>query len=109
MKDRDKLMSEVGSTYEAQKFVSDYQRDKYNREFNITISRSASLDEQLYEKVRTMLDSEELVMNPIARLIDRTVYDKMDNEAKQLYVLELAAKFRKLKDRYYREQMGKSS
>ncbi len=73
MKDRDKLMSEVGSTYEAQKFVSDYQRDKYNREFNITISRSASVDEQLYEKVRTKLDSEELVMNPIALLIDRTV------------------------------------
>ena len=108
MKDRDKLLSEA-STFEAQKLVSDYQREKYNREFNITINKSASKDEQLYEKVRDILDSEELVMNPIARLIDRSVYDKMDNEAKHLYILELSAKFRELKDRYYREQMGKSS
>lgn len=108
MKDRDKLMSEA-STFEAQKLVSDYQREKYNREYNITINKSASKDEQLYEKVCGILDSEEPVMNPIARLIDRTLYDKMDNEAKQLYVLELAAKFRELKERYYREQVGKSS
>ncbi len=108
MKDRDKLMSEA-TTFEAQKFVSDYQREKLNREYSITVSKSASRDEQLYEKVCTILDSEELVTNPIARLIDKTVYDKMDNEAKQLYILELAAKFRELKERYYKEQMGKSS
>lgn len=109
MKDREKLISEVGSTYEAQKLVSDYQRDKYNREYNITVSRSASQDEQLYEKVRVILDSEELVINPIARLIDKNEYDKMDNEAKQRYVLELSKKFRELKERYNRERMNKSS
>lgn len=106
MKDREKLISEVGSTYEGKKMVSDYQRDKYNREFNVTISKHTSTDEQLYEKVCSILDSEELVINPIARLIDKGEYDNMDNESKQRYVLELAAKFRELKERYYKEKMS---
>lgn len=109
MKDREKLISEVGSTYEGKKRVSDYQRDKYNREFNVTVSRYMSHDEQLYEKVRDILESDELIINPIARLIDADEYERMDNEAKQRYILELSAKFRELKERYYRENMGKTS
>ena len=109
MKDREKLISEVGSTYEGKKMVSDYQRDKYNREFNITVNLYASKDEQLYEKVCSILDSDELVINPIARLIDKNEYDNMDNESKQRYILELSNKFRELKDRYYKEKISRSS
>ncbi len=108
MKDRDKMMGEVGSTFEAQKRVSDYQREKYNREFNITVSKTAQ-DEKLYSKVCDILESDEIVLNPIARLIDNEEYDNMDNEAKQRYILELSKKFRELKERYYREQISKSS
>lgn len=108
MKDREKLISEVGSTYEAKKLVSDYQRDKYNREFNITV-KYMSKDEQLYEKVCSILESDELIINPIARLIDKATYDNMDGEAQQRYILELSAKFRELKERYYREKMSRSS
>ncbi|MCH5164658.1 MAG: hypothetical protein J1F36_06550 [Clostridiales bacterium] len=109
MRDREKLISEVGSTYEGKKLVSDYQREKYNREFNVTVSKHMSRDEQLYEKVRLILESDELIINPIARLIDNSEYDKMDEESKQRYILELSAKFRELKDRYYREKMSRSS
>lgn len=109
MKDREKLINEVGSTYEAKKLVSDYQRERYNREFNININKRDSQDEKLYEKVCNILESDELIINPIARLIDESEYEKMDNESKQRYVLELAAKFRELKERYYRENMGKIS
>lgn len=108
MKDREKLINEVGSTYEGQKMVSDYQREKYNREFNVTVNRFTSKDEQLYEKVCEILRSDEFVINPIARLIDKTEYDNMDSEARQRYVLELAAKFRELKERFYKENMSKS-
>ena len=109
MKDREKLISEVGSTYEGKKLVSDYQREKYNREFNVTVSKYTSTDEQLYEKVCRILESDELIINPIARLIDNSEYDNMDAESKQRYILELSAKFRELKDRYYREKMSRSS
>lgn len=109
MKDREKLLGEVGSTYESKKLISDYQRDKYNREFNVTINKRTSSDERLYEKVCSILDSDELIINPIARLIDNAEYESMDNEAKQRYILELAAKFRELKERYYREKMSRSS
>lgn len=104
MKDREKLISEVGSTCEAKKMVSDYQREKYNREFNVTVNKQKTSDEQLYSKVRSILESDEFVINPIARLIDQNEYDNMDNDGKQRYVLELAAKFRELKERYMREK-----
>lgn len=104
MKDREKLISEVGSTCEAKKMVSDYQREKYNREFNVTVNKQKTSDEQLYLKVRSILESDEFVINPIARLIDQNEYDNMDSDGKQRYVLELAAKFRELKERYMREK-----
>ncbi len=108
LRDREKMIGEVGSTCEAKKFVSDLQRDKYNREFNVTVCKTTQ-DEKLYEKVRNILESEEIVINPISRLIDSEEYDNMDNEAKQRYILELSSKFRELKERYYREQVSKSS
>ncbi|MBE5731335.1 MAG: hypothetical protein E7350_05275 [Clostridiales bacterium] len=109
MRDREKLISEVGSTYENQRLISDYQREKYKREFNITVSKHASKDEELYQKVRKILDSDELVVNPISQLIDKEEYEGMDTEARQRYVLELSAKFRELKERYYREKMSLTS
>ena len=108
MKDRDKMIGEVGSTFEGKKLVSDYQRDKYNRDFNVTVCKAAQ-DEKLYEKVCCILESDEIVMNPIARLIDNDEYENMDSETKQRYILELSAKFRELKERYYRERISKSS
>lgn len=109
MQDRDKLISEVGSTYENKKLISDYQREKYNREINITVNQNAHDEEMLYEKVRNILESDEIIVNPIARLIDEGKYEQMDGETKQRYVLELSNKFRELKERYYRENISKSS
>ena len=64
----------------------------------------AERDEKLYGKVRNMLDENEDVTDPIARLMDRSEYDRLDPDNKQRYILELSAKFRELKDRYYREK-----
>ena len=64
----------------------------------------AERDEKLYGKVKNMLDENEDVTDPIARLMDRSEYDRLDPDNKQRYILELSAKFRELKDRYYREK-----
>ena len=64
----------------------------------------AERDELLYSKVRDMLDRDEDVMNPIGLLMDKDAFDHMDADNKQRYILELSAKFRELKDRYYKEK-----
>ncbi len=109
LRDKEKLISEVGSTYEKQKQIRDYQREKCNRDFNVTVSKCDSKDEKLYKRVCDILDSDELIINPIARLIDNDEYVHMSNEEKQRYVLELSAKFRELKERYDKEKIGKTS
>ena len=64
----------------------------------------AERDERLYGKVRDMLDRDEDVSDPIGRLVDREVFDSLDDGNKQRYILELSAKFRELKERDYKEK-----
>lgn len=64
----------------------------------------AERDEQLYGKVRAMLDRDEDITNPIGQLVDKEVFDKLDEGNRQRYILELSAKFRELKERYYKEK-----
>ncbi len=79
------------------------------REFEMDSRRAlgddfAERDERLYGKVRDMLDKDENVTDPIGRLVDRDVFDKLDADNRQRYILELSAKFRELKERYYKEK-----
>ena len=64
----------------------------------------AERDEKLYGRVRRMLDEDEDVTDPIGRLVDKSEYDRLDSANKQRYILELSAKFRELRERYYREK-----
>lgn len=70
------------------------------------VAASSSADEKMYRKVCDILDSSEVTLNPIGQLIERDVYDGLDADGKQRYVLELSEKFRELQDRYYRERTG---
>ena len=79
------------------------------REFEMDSRRAlgddfAERDERLYGKVRDMLDKDENVTDPIGRLVDRDIFDKLDADNRQRYILELSAKFRELKERYYKEK-----
>ncbi|MDE5562058.1 MAG: hypothetical protein K2K13_00755 [Clostridiales bacterium] len=71
----------------------------------VAASTSAT-EEKMYRKVCDILDSSEIALNPIGQLIERDVYDGLDANGKQRYVLELSEKFRELQERYYRERTG---
>lgn len=102
--DRDKIM---GATNNNELIHSAHNARM--REFERDTRRAlgddfAEKDELLYSKVREMLDRDEDVMNPIGLLMDKEAFDHMDANNKQRYILELSAKFRELKDRYYKEK-----
>lgn len=63
-------------------------------------------DERMYKQVCDILDDDEVSLNPIGQLIDPSVYDALDAEGKQRYILELSEKFRELRERYYKERAG---
>jgi len=66
-------------------------------------------EEELYGKVRDMLNADECVIDPIGRLMDKEVYAAMSPTARIRYVLELSKIYGKLKERYYREKMRKQT
>lgn len=64
-----------------------------------------TLDDIFYEKVAEILKSDEIILNPITRLIDHDVYDGLNDSEKQKYILDLTEKFNEMKKRYEKERM----
>ncbi len=65
---------------------------------------SYSMEEEMYAKVREMLSENECVIDPIGRLMDQKIYDRMSPTARTKYVLELSKVYVRLKERFYREK-----
>lgn len=61
-------------------------------------------DMKLYEKVKALLDENEDVFNPIARLIDYKVYNKLLDDAKERYLFDLVNKYKHYKEKYEEEK-----
>lgn len=101
--EREELMQRSADSSHIQ-LLSSLQRSDYVRTTNMALNRErADKEEQLYQKVCSILSSDENVMNPIGQLVEREVYDLMDEQNKQRYILELSQKFRELRERYYKE------
>ena len=61
-------------------------------------------DEKLYEKVKTILDEDFDVLNPISKLIDYKLYNKLDSLAQERYILDLVDKYKTYKEKYILEK-----
>ena len=62
-------------------------------------------DEKLYVKIRDMLDENVDIINPIAKLIDYKVYNKMDTLSKERYLFEMVNKYKIYKTKYQQEKI----
>ena len=81
--------------------VDSYFRNKFNAELLV---KAIPDEDPMYARVRTLLESDEDVSNPIARLIEQEKYDALDSTGKQRYIMSLSAKYRELSRRYYEER-----
>lgn len=59
-------------------------------------------DEEFYKKVEAILDSDEIISNPIMRLADSEYMEKLTPREKQVYISKLAAKYREAVEKYRR-------
>lgn len=104
-----RALNEIGLNTCNIQLVKDLQHAKVKRDENRALNfNAAQADENFYTKVCEILDSDENVTNPIGQLVDKDAYEKLDEDNKQRYILELAKKFRDMRERYYREKLGKS-
>lgn len=59
-------------------------------------------EQEFYNKVVKMLNSDELISNPIMRLADKNYMETLTPQEKQMYISKLAAKYRTAVDKYHR-------
>lgn len=104
-----RALGEMGECGDKVRLVNDLQLEKVRRDENKALCAArADEEEQFYGKVCAILEEDENVTNPIGRLIDRDEFEKLDTDNRQRYILELSRKFREMRERYYRERVGKS-
>ena len=60
-------------------------------------------EQNLYERVCRILDSNTIVINPIKELVDNKYYNTLSLEGKQKYIFDLSEKYKEMKVRYERE------
>jgi len=58
-------------------------------------------DEKFEKKVCNLLASEELLCNPIGKLVDKTYYQTLSDYEKQFYILSLCEKYNKVREKYF--------
>ena len=66
-------------------------------------SNKNSYEEELYKKVCQIMESDTMLMNPLSKLIDHEVYDVLDENNKQSYILKLSEQYVEMKKRYKSE------
>lgn len=72
--------------------------------FDYESQRISREEEIMYRKVADMLESDECILNPIGRLMDKVMYERMNQAERIKYVLDLSKLYIRLQTRYYTEQ-----
>ena len=62
-------------------------------------------DAKLYGKVKQMLDENEDIVNPLAKLIDYKIFNQLNDSEKERYLLVLVNKYKQYKIKYYDERI----
>ena len=75
----------------------------YQTKAAVTIRGVKTEDEEFYLKVKEILSTLGDVSDAIGRLTDKEYFNSLEYNAKQKYLLELSAKYRNAKERYYKE------
>ncbi len=75
----------------------------YQSKVAVSIRGVKSEDEIFYQKVKSILDAHGDVSDALGRLTDKEKFAKLTYEQKQRYLLELSEKYRKAKERYFKE------
>lgn len=92
----DMTLREIAKLAKARLKNGNYNRNQ-NKQFTDLKGSYQIIDLQ---KVIEIVESDEIIENPIHRLIDKKHYEALSDTAKQRYILEVARSYIKLKQMY---------
>lgn len=61
--------------------------------------------ENFAKRVKTLLDKNEDIVNPLYALADAEVYDSLNDVQRQKYILDLSEKYNKAREKYIKEKL----
>lgn len=79
-------------------------QEALKRDISIKFNQNNEED-LLYERVVTLLSSDDVVLNPIKSLIDHAEYDNLSESEKECYILKLTERYNEIKQKYDKEKM----
>lgn len=78
----------------------DYREKLRNQIYN----KRYTEEEEFYQKVVNMAESETVVTNPLGALVDREYFDKLDEKQRQSYLHDLSNRYLAAMNRYKKEK-----
>ncbi len=78
------------------------------KEKQAVVQENEQIDNEMYEVVASIIESEEIIINPISKLMDEAYYNSLSEDGKNRYVLDLANKYLRLCHEYERRNRKKS-
>lgn len=103
-KQRDERLNEAKERGISEDDAKRICQEALKRDINIKFSDDNE-DDVLYERVVTLLSSDEVVLNPIKCLIDHNEYDNLSESEKECYILKLTQRYNEIKQKYDKEKM----
>lgn len=93
---------------EAKNRLKNYKKESiFNTSYKV--QSYSQEDSTLYRKVCKILESDEIITNPIMELVDKNYYCSLSDEAKQKYIFNLSDKYKQMKERYFKEKSAQMS
>lgn len=84
-------------------------KEYYTKKVSHNIRNCKDTEEDFYQKVKSILDSEGEVSNVIGLLTDKKQYSTLSYDEKQRYILELSENYLKALERYKKEKAFETS
>ena len=79
---------------------SGYWKQECNSVNTYCSDMDTDTDKAMYEIVTSIIESDEVVTNPLSKLINKDYYDSLSDEAKSRYMLDLSRQYVKMTERY---------
>ncbi|MDD4351181.1 MAG: hypothetical protein PHP83_03250 [Clostridia bacterium] len=93
---------------EAKNRLKNYKKESiFNTSYKI--QSFSQEDGTLYKKVCKILESDEIITNPIMELVDKDYYYSLSEESKQKYIFNLSDKYKQMKERYFKDKSAQMS
>lgn len=85
-----------------------YWQEEKNIISNKVMTNTHTRNEYMYQIVASIMDSDEVVTNPLDRVMDKEYFNSLDEHGRVKYIMELSREYVKMSEEYTRVKEERS-